>query len=55
MLFDVTTQEAHAILNSLGAQPFNLVAELIGKLQRQAQEQLNKTPTQSVEANEVKE
>lgn len=38
MRFDVTEQEANLIVQSLGKQPFEIVYQLIGKLQVQAQE-----------------
>lgn len=39
--FDLTLDEANAILAALAKQPFEQVAELIGKLRNQAQPQLD--------------
>ena len=40
ILLNVTVEEANVILASLAKQPFEIVAGLIDKLQRQAQPQL---------------
>ncbi len=38
MIFDITEQEANLVVQSLGKQPFELVFQLIAKLQQQAAE-----------------
>lgn len=38
--FELTLNEANLVLNSLGKQPFDTVASLIYKIQKQAQPQL---------------
>ena len=40
--FELTEQEANAILGALGSQPYNAVAALINKLVAQAQQQTHK-------------
>lgn len=39
--FTLTVQEANAVMQALGQMPFVQVADLIAKLKKQAEEQLN--------------
>ena len=39
--FNVTEQEANIILNALAKEPFNIVVNLINKIQLQAKEQMD--------------
>ena len=48
---EVTVDEANTILESLGAQPYKAVAEIIAKIQAQGSEQVK----QDVSANEQKD
>lgn len=48
--FELTLNEANVVLNSLGKQPFDVVATLINKIQQQAQPQL--TALEAAEAAE---
>lgn len=41
LTFTVSVDEANAVLNALAGQPYASVAGLIGKLQAQAQEQID--------------
>lgn len=40
MTFTLTEQEANIVIQSLGKQPFELVYQVIAKMQKQANEQL---------------
>lgn len=50
--FTVTVDEANLILEGLGNLPFAKVYALVGKLQKQAGEQLGKTPDAFAAAGE---
>lgn len=51
---NLTIEEANQILDALGAQPFNKVFQLIGKIQQQAGEQLNQNGKVAPEKPKIK-
>jgi hypothetical protein len=50
--FELTIEEANVILSALAKEPFQTVAELIGKLRNQAQPQIDSQNAPPVVENE---